>query len=97
MSPLILKKCGGLPLPIETIGGLLSSKTKLTLEWKKVHDSFGEEMKTDHNLESLGRILLLSYNDLPYNLKSCLFCFVSKCFPGGLLDPKNEVGPNLAS
>ncbi|KAA8533110.1 hypothetical protein F0562_033357 [Nyssa sinensis] len=71
MSRSILKKCGGLPLAIVTIGGLLSKKNNEVLEWKKVHDSLATEMKSNSKLESLERILLLSYNDLPYNLKFC--------------------------
>ncbi|KAA8533109.1 hypothetical protein F0562_033358 [Nyssa sinensis] len=71
MSRSILKKCGGLPLAIVTIGGLLSKKNDEVLEWKKVHDSLATEMKSNSKLECLERILLLSYNDLPYNLKFC--------------------------
>uniref|UniRef100_A0A5B7AYT8 Disease resistance protein RPM1-like n=1 Tax=Davidia involucrata TaxID=16924 RepID=A0A5B7AYT8_DAVIN len=71
MSLSILKKCAGLPLAIVTIGGLLSKKNKQVMEWKKVHDSLAAEMKNNSSLESLERILLLSYNDLPYNLKFC--------------------------
>lgn len=89
ISQCILKKCGGLPLAIVTIGGLLSRKEKMVLEWKKVYDSLGEEMKSDHNLESLGRILLLSYNDLPYYLKSC-YLYLS-VFPEDYLIPRMKL------
>ncbi|KAF8390372.1 hypothetical protein HHK36_024898 [Tetracentron sinense] len=71
LSLSILKKCSGLPLAIVAIGGLLSKKEKTVLEWKKVLDSLGTEMRSNCKLESLGRILLLSFNNLPYHLKSC--------------------------
>lgn len=71
ISQSILKKCEGLPLAIVAIGGLLSKKNKEGWEWKKVHDSLAAELKCDNNLGSLGRILLLSYDDLPYYLKLC--------------------------
>ncbi|KAJ4836569.1 hypothetical protein Tsubulata_047682 [Turnera subulata] len=71
MSLSILKKCEGLPLAIAVIGGLLSKKNKEVREWKKVHDSLAAELQSDKDLGGLGRILLLSYNDLPYYLKQC--------------------------
>ncbi|XP_062162218.1 disease resistance protein RPM1-like [Alnus glutinosa] len=39
MSMDIVKKCEGLPLAIVAIGGLLSTKEKVSLEWQKLHDS----------------------------------------------------------
>ncbi|XP_059648984.1 disease resistance protein RPM1-like [Cornus florida] len=71
MSRSILKKCGGLPLAIVTIGGLLSKKNKQVMEWKKVNESIAAELKCNSSLENLQKILLLSYNDLPYYLKFC--------------------------
>ncbi|PSS10034.1 Disease resistance protein [Actinidia chinensis var. chinensis] len=76
ISRSILKKCGGLPLAIVAIGSLLSKKNKHVLEWKKVHDSLDAEMTRNSRLESLERILLLSYNDLPHHLKCC-FLYLS--------------------
>ncbi|KAI8537653.1 hypothetical protein RHMOL_Rhmol09G0040700 [Rhododendron molle] len=88
MSRSMLKKCGGLPLAIVAIGSLLSIKDKLVLEWMRVHDSLYSEMKSDSSLESLERILLLSYHDLPYHLKCC-FLYLS-IFPGGLFNQTDE-------
>ncbi|CAL5421392.1 unnamed protein product [Camellia sinensis] len=76
MSYRILNKCGGLPLAIVTIGSLLSKKNKHLLEWKKVHDSLSAEVISNSNFETLERILLLSYIDLPYRLKCC-FLYLS--------------------
>ncbi|RVW19129.1 Disease resistance protein RPM1 [Vitis vinifera] len=37
----IVKRCGGLPLAIVAVGGLLSRKEKLIPEWKKFNDTIG--------------------------------------------------------
>ncbi|KAJ9697209.1 hypothetical protein PVL29_009130 [Vitis rotundifolia] len=67
----IVKRCGGLPLAIVAIGGLLSRKEKIVSEWKKFSDSLGSELESDSHLESINTILSLSYCDLPCHLKSC--------------------------
>ncbi|KAK4406115.1 putative disease resistance protein [Sesamum angolense] len=76
----IVQKCGSLPLPISVIGGVLRQENK-PIEWEKVCrniDSYlqhGKGMEKDKRVE---QILDLSYNLLPYNLKSCflyLGCF----------------------
>ncbi|WOH03108.1 hypothetical protein DCAR_0522500 [Daucus carota subsp. sativus] len=73
----ILKKCEGLPLAIVAIGGLMCSRNKLAVEWKKVCDSLNWQLSNNPMLERVKGILLLSYNDLPYNLKQCfLYCCV---------------------
>ncbi|XP_072979737.1 disease resistance protein Pik-2-like [Typha angustifolia] len=73
----ILKKCGGLPLAIVSIGGLLASKPYRTKqEWKKMYDRLGSELETSPTLEGMKKILTLSYNDLPYHLKAC-FLYLS--------------------
>ncbi|KAJ3669601.1 hypothetical protein LUZ60_011551 [Juncus effusus] len=73
----ILRKCGGMPLAIVSIAGLLSVKpNKSEPEWKKVYDSIGSELETNPSLEGINKILSLSYNDLPYHLKTC-FLYLS--------------------
>ncbi|KAL6339346.1 hypothetical protein AAG906_028075 [Vitis piasezkii] len=67
----IVKRCGGLPLAIVAVGGLLSRKEKLIPEWKKFSDNLGSELQSNSHLESINTILSLSYHDLPYYLKSC--------------------------
>ncbi|KAL0376909.1 UNVERIFIED_CONTAM: putative disease resistance RPP8-like protein 2 [Sesamum calycinum] len=77
----IVKKCGRLPLAISVIGGVLRQENK-PIEWEKVCrniDSYlqrGKGMEKDKRVE---QILDLSYNLLPYNLKSC-FLYLG-CFP----------------
>ncbi|XP_059436414.1 disease resistance protein RPM1-like [Corylus avellana] len=71
----IFKKCEGLPLAIVAIGGLLSTKEKVPLEWKKLHDSLSSELECNPHLTSVTKILSLSYHDLPCYLKSCYLYF----------------------
>ncbi|CBI24547.3 unnamed protein product, partial [Vitis vinifera] len=66
-------KCHGLPLAIVALGSLLSRKDKTTSSWRKVLESL--EWHLNQGPESCFGILALSYNDLPYYLKSCfLYC-----------------------
>ncbi|CAL4926619.1 unnamed protein product [Urochloa decumbens] len=70
VSNAILKKCGGLPLAIITISSLLSTKPKIREQWERVKNGIGssrEEASTQ-----MKNILLFSYYDLPYYLKTCL-------------------------
>uniref|UniRef100_A0A1J3GPD4 Putative disease resistance RPP8-like protein 2 n=1 Tax=Noccaea caerulescens TaxID=107243 RepID=A0A1J3GPD4_NOCCA len=67
--------CGGLPLAVKVLGGLLAKKHTL-LEWKRVHDNIGthivgESGLNDNNPNSVYRVLSLSYEDLPMQLKHC--------------------------
>ncbi|KAE8008664.1 hypothetical protein FH972_005156 [Carpinus fangiana] len=71
----IVKKCEGLPLAIVAIGGLLSTKEMVPLEWKKLHDSLSSELECNPHLTSVTKILSLSYHDLPCYLKSCYLYF----------------------
>ncbi|XP_027097589.1 disease resistance protein RPM1-like isoform X1 [Coffea arabica] len=69
----ILKKCEGLPLAIVAIGGVLALKDKEnTDEWEMILHGFGGEADGSGKLDRIKRVLLLSYNDLPHYLKSCL-------------------------
>lgn len=72
-AALILKKCGGLPLAISEIGSLLSNKPKTRLEWRKFNTKLGKlnsKLGISEPLQTM-RNILVSYNDLPYHLKSC--------------------------
>uniref|UniRef100_A0A2N9HQQ0 Uncharacterized protein n=1 Tax=Fagus sylvatica TaxID=28930 RepID=A0A2N9HQQ0_FAGSY len=71
LSHYIVEKCEGLPLAIVAIGGLLSTKDKTIFEWQNLYDSLGFELGRNLHLVRVNKILSLSYEDLPYNLKSC--------------------------
>lgn len=65
----ILKKCGGLPLAIVVLGGLLSRKEATYSEWLKVVQSVQWQLTKDP--AKCADILKLSYQELPFYLKSC--------------------------
>nr|UBY07151.1 NBS-LRR disease resistance protein [Dasypyrum villosum] len=72
VSNTILKKCGGLPLAIISISGLLANRPRVKEEWEKVKRSIGSDLNRNQSLEGMKNILSLSYNDLPPNLKTVL-------------------------
>ena len=70
----IVGKCKGLPLAIVVLAGLLSMKEKTQASWEKVLASVDWHLNQGGPESCLG-ILALSYNDLPYYLKSSfLYC-----------------------
>ncbi|KAF7836318.1 disease resistance protein RPM1-like [Senna tora] len=77
----IVDKCQGLPLAVVSIGGLLSTKDKVVSEWQKLKDSLSSELESNPHLVGISKILSLSYQDLPYDLKSCFLYF--GIFPEG--------------
>lgn len=64
----IVERCAGLPLAIIVIGGLLSRKKRLN-EWERILNNMDSHFARHPN--GVAAILALSYNDLPYYLKSC--------------------------
>ncbi|KAH0678389.1 hypothetical protein KY284_019474 [Solanum tuberosum] len=68
----MVDKCGGLPLAIVVLSGLLSHKRGLE-EWKKVKDNLWQNIKDD-SIE-VSYILSLSYSDLSTALKQCFLYF----------------------
>ncbi|CAI9787266.1 unnamed protein product [Fraxinus pennsylvanica] len=76
ISHKILKRCAGLPLAIMSISGVLATKSNRYDDWVMLNNSLGAELEDNDTLESLRLILLLSFNDLPYYLKSC-FLYLS--------------------
>ncbi|KAL5552270.1 hypothetical protein UlMin_002446 [Ulmus minor] len=74
---IILKRCEGLPLAIVAISGVLATKdTRRIDEWDMVARSLGAEIDGNDKLKDLKKVLSLSFNDLPYYLKSC-FLYLS--------------------
>ncbi|KAG9458269.1 hypothetical protein H6P81_002777 [Aristolochia fimbriata] len=72
LSRKILQRCEGLPLAIGAVGGLLSRKGKTLVEWERVHRSLAAEMEEDESeMVKVKMMLSLSYDALPYHLKSC--------------------------
>ncbi|KAL6596594.1 hypothetical protein ACP70R_047237 [Stipagrostis hirtigluma subsp. patula] len=69
-----LNKCGGLPLAILTVGGVLA--TKHVKDWKKLYDQLPGELKSNPNLQAMRRVVTLSYTHLPSHLKPC-FLYMS--------------------
>ena len=70
-------KCGGLPLALVVMGGLLSQKQRSIAEWQRVSESM--VWQDEYEGQNCMRILALSYADLPYDLKLC-FLYLS-AFP----------------
>ncbi|CDO99401.1 unnamed protein product [Coffea canephora] len=70
----MVKHCGGLPLAVVVLGGILSTKHHFS-EWEFVylHIKFylGRGERIGQREGEIQRILALSYYDLPYQLKPC--------------------------
>ncbi|KAI3437007.1 uncharacterized protein J3R85_005731, partial [Psidium guajava] len=73
ISRWILAKCGGLPLAIVAISGVLATRdTSRVDKWESILHNLGHELQGNDRLFNLQKILSLGYSDLPYYLKSCL-------------------------
>lgn len=81
LSHEIVAKCGGLPLAIVAVAGLLSTKHKSVSEWRRSLDGLGSKLGSDPHLKICSRVLCEGYYDLLYHLKSCLLYF--GLFPQG--------------
>ncbi|XP_056173789.1 probable disease resistance protein RF45 isoform X2 [Syzygium oleosum] len=77
----LLKKCGGLPLAVIVLGGLLAVNEWETV-YKKINLHFGD--KSD-----VSKVLALSYDDLPWHLKPCFLYLGS--FPEDAEIPATKV------
>ncbi|KAL2568598.1 hypothetical protein AAZV13_18G076101 [Glycine max] len=71
----IVRKCKGLPLAIVAIGGLLPQKDESAPEWGQFCRDLSLDLERNSELNSITKILGLSYDDLPFNLRSCLLYF----------------------
>ncbi|KAH0774349.1 hypothetical protein KY290_011486 [Solanum tuberosum] len=70
----IALKCGGLPLAIIVIAGLLSKTGKTLDEWQSVAENVSSVVSTDLEAQCMG-VLALSYYHLPSHLKPCFLYF----------------------
>ncbi|XP_027120908.1 putative disease resistance protein At1g50180 [Coffea arabica] len=70
----MVKHCGGLPLAVVVLGGILSTKDHFS-EWEFVYQHIkfylGRGERIGQREGEIQRILALSYYDLPYQLKPC--------------------------
>ncbi|TVU04014.1 hypothetical protein EJB05_50430, partial [Eragrostis curvula] len=77
----IIRNCGGLPLAIKAIGGLLRTKRATEHEWNGVLLDPAWSTNKPH-LQDLNIALQLSYDDLPPALKQCFLYY--SLIPKGL-------------
>ncbi|KAG8645008.1 hypothetical protein MANES_10G023300v8, partial [Manihot esculenta] len=73
----MVKKCGGLPLAIVVLGGLLATKKTLK-EWEVVRSNINAQFvlwERHHQYGGVYGILALSYHDLPFYLKPFFLYF----------------------
>ncbi|MQM16000.1 hypothetical protein Taro_048949 [Colocasia esculenta] len=70
----IVEKCGGLPLAIKAVGGVMFCKPVSVVEWRRIADNFSEELAQGDDFVMAS--LQLSYDELPTYLKPCFLCFV---------------------
>ncbi|KAK3023946.1 hypothetical protein RJ639_044709 [Escallonia herrerae] len=72
----LVRKCGGLPLALLALGGVMYSK-KTSSEWIDFISGLNQELRNNPGLEVVKGILFLSFSDLPYQLKRCfLYCSI---------------------
>ncbi|KAL0922682.1 hypothetical protein M5K25_006688 [Dendrobium thyrsiflorum] len=74
----VVKKCGGLPLAICAMAGILKTIPNLDdqQQWTKLLENLSSMLESNPRLEGMKQVLLLSYNHLPYLLKPC-FLYLS--------------------
>ncbi|MQM05598.1 hypothetical protein Taro_038408 [Colocasia esculenta] len=69
----IVQKCGGLPLAIRAVGGMMFCLPSSVAEWRRIADNFRDELAQNDDLVMAS--LQLSYDELPGYLKPCFLCF----------------------
>ncbi|XP_058097050.1 disease resistance RPP13-like protein 4 isoform X2 [Magnolia sinica] len=69
----IVARCGGLPLTIKVVGGMMLGKSDYIHEWREILER--EELGIDKKDELIISRLQLSYEELPTHLKPCFLCF----------------------
>ncbi|XP_019164294.1 PREDICTED: disease resistance protein RPM1-like [Ipomoea nil] len=90
ISKTILKRCGGLPLAIVVIAGVLATKSESIEEWERFQRNLNNQLESnDGGMKNMKNLLSLSYYDLPYYLKYC-FLYLS-IFPEDVIIEKMRV------
>ncbi|KAI3946344.1 hypothetical protein MKW98_010468, partial [Papaver atlanticum] len=84
----MVHKCGGLPLAICVLGGLLATKKSEIKEWEYVNKDITSSINKGKYGGVTG-ILALSYNDLPIHLKPC-FLYLG-VFPEDYAIPRKKL------
>ncbi|XP_021824981.1 probable disease resistance RPP8-like protein 2 [Prunus avium] len=82
----MVTKCGGLPLAVVVLGGLLSRKMETREEWEHVLQNISWHLIDQDRVSA---ILALSYKDLPFHLKSCFLHL--GLFPEDFSIPKTQL------
>ncbi|KAJ4769781.1 NBS-LRR-like resistance protein [Rhynchospora pubera] len=74
IGKIIARKCGGLPLVVNAMGGLMGSNQELCY-WREILEN--KVWDSLHSTEEISSILKLSYDYLPSHMKQCFaFCAV---------------------
>jgi hypothetical protein len=90
MTDKMLMKCGGAPLAIILLAGIMvGNKDKTEPQLRSICNSIIQDLKEVDAADALSKILYLSYADLPNYLKSC-FLYLS-VFPEGYEMRKDRV------
>ncbi|XP_031126525.1 disease resistance protein RPM1-like [Ipomoea triloba] len=90
ISENILKRCGGLPLAIVVIAGVLATKNESIEEWKRFQHNLNIPLDSNvGGMKNMKNLLSLSYYDLPNYLKYC-FLYLS-IFPEDVIIEKMRV------
>nr|XP_033514197.1 putative late blight resistance protein homolog R1C-3 [Nicotiana tomentosiformis] len=71
----IARKCGGLPLVLDLIGGVIAKKEKKKVLWLEVLKNLNSFIFKDE--EEVMKVVQLSYDHLSNHLKPCLLYFAS--------------------
>lgn len=84
-------RCGGLPLAIIVVGGLIATKATVE-EWDTVRQNINSHLRREKGREQLlpvPEVLALSYYELPYQLKPCFLHLAH--FPENLEIPTKKL------
>ncbi|KAL6908044.1 hypothetical protein ACP4OV_002214 [Aristida adscensionis] len=79
----IVEACGGIPLAIRVIAGVLASKPAEREEWDMVEKHMESAMADPLSAEGMRKILSISYSDLPLDMRTCLLYL--SCFPDNFI------------